>query len=77
MRHRVKNLFALASAIVSISARALGNVDDVLRAIQSRLTSLARAHELTMTVKPDACGPKCQTRPPSSAILLGKTLLMG
>lgn len=51
MRHRVKNLFALASAIVSISARAPGSVDDVLRAIQSRLRSLARAHELTMTVK--------------------------
>ncbi len=53
MRHRVKNLFALASAIVSISARTPGDVDDVLGTIQSRLTSLARAHELTMTVKPE------------------------
>ncbi len=53
MRHRVKNLFTLASAIVSIGARSPENVDDVLRTIQSRLTSLARAHELTMTVEPE------------------------
>ena len=62
MRHRVKNLFALASAIVSISARARGSVDDVLRAIQSRLTSLARAHELTLTVKPEDHTGESQTR---------------
>jgi PAS domain S-box-containing protein len=48
MRHRVKNLFALASAIVSISGRAAGSAQELLETIQARLSSLARAHELTM-----------------------------
>lgn len=49
MRHRVKNLFALATAIVSISARSASETEEVVRTIQARLSSLARAHELTMT----------------------------
>lgn len=49
MRHRVKNLFALAMAIVSISGRSAGSVDELLGTIQARLSSLARAHELTMS----------------------------
>ena len=48
MRHRIKNLFALAGAIVSISARSSVG-DGVIGQIQARLTSLARAHELTMS----------------------------
>lgn len=49
MRHRVKNLFALANAIVSISARTSDNKEDLVVAIQARLTSLSRAHALTMS----------------------------
>lgn len=49
MRHRVKNLFALASAIVSISAKSGVGAEDLTAAIQARLSSLARAHELTMS----------------------------
>ena len=49
MRHRVKNLFALASAIVSISARSSSDHEELVGTIQARLVSLARAHELTMT----------------------------
>ncbi len=48
MRHRVKNLFALANAIVTISSRSAGNLDDVVGMIQDRLQALSRAHELTM-----------------------------
>ena len=48
MRHRVKNLFALASAIVSISARSSSDNEELVGTIQARLSSLARAHELTM-----------------------------
>lgn len=48
MHHRVKNLFALANAIVTISSRSAGNLDDVVGMIQDRLQALARAHELTM-----------------------------
>lgn len=49
MRHRVKNLFALATAIVSISGRSSANMEELLATIQARLSSLARAHELTMS----------------------------
>lgn len=49
MRHRVKNLFALASAIVSISGRSASDIDSVLATIQARLSMLSRAHELTMS----------------------------
>lgn len=48
MRHRVKNLFALATAIVSISARSSGRGTDVIDDIHARLSSLARAHDMTM-----------------------------
>ncbi|WP_332817406.1 PAS domain S-box protein [Sphingopyxis sp.] len=54
MRHRVKNLFALANAIVTISSRSAGSLDDVVEMIQARLQALARAHELTMTDPSDA-----------------------
>ncbi len=49
MRHRVKNLFALATAIVSISGRSATDMEGLLATIQARLSSLARAHELTMS----------------------------
>jgi PAS domain S-box-containing protein len=49
MRHRVKNLFALAHAIVSISAKSSASESDVIANVQARLSSLARAHELIMS----------------------------
>lgn len=48
MRHRVKNLFALANAIVSISAKS-ANEGDIVADVQARLSSLARAHDLIMS----------------------------
>ncbi|CAM5491800.1 hypothetical protein AFEL58S_03469 [Afipia felis] len=48
MRHRVKNLFAMAGAIVSISATSSGRGSDLIDDIRARLSSLARAHEMTM-----------------------------
>lgn len=49
MHHRVKNLFALAKAIVSLSAKAPVSQPDVIANIQARLSSLARAHELILS----------------------------
>lgn len=49
MRHRVKNLFALANAIVSISAKSSVSEGDIIANVQARLSSLARAHELIMS----------------------------
>jgi PAS domain S-box-containing protein len=50
MSHRVKNLFALASGLVSLSARSRGaqTTEEVIGALQERLAALARAHELTL-----------------------------
>jgi PAS domain S-box-containing protein len=70
MQHRVKNLFALATAIVSISARSSANADDVIGIIQARLSSLARAHELTMSDL-DGTGTGQQTE----VLLLIRTIL--
>ena len=49
MSHRVKNLFALSSAIVSLSGRSGGSAQELITAVQSRLRALSRAHELTLT----------------------------
>ena len=49
MQHRVKNLFAVAMSIVSLSAREDTSAPDLACAIRDRLSALARAHELTTT----------------------------
>lgn len=46
MGHRVKNLFAVASSLVSMSARGARTVDELATAIRERLGALVRAHEL-------------------------------
>jgi len=48
MNHRVKNLFALASGVVSLSARSADTAEELAEAIQARLAALARAHSLTL-----------------------------
>ncbi|MDF1631539.1 PAS domain S-box protein [Mycoplana sp. MJR14] len=48
MAHRVKNLFALASSVVNLSAKSARSADDLATAVGARLESLARAHALTL-----------------------------
>jgi PAS domain S-box-containing protein len=48
MSHRVKNLFALSSAVITLSTRAARTPADLADAVRSRLGALARAHELTL-----------------------------
>ncbi|AEG50591.1 signal transduction histidine kinase [Sphingobium chlorophenolicum L-1] len=48
MQHRVKNLFALATGLVTLSARSAGSVEDLTRDLTSRLMALAAAHQLTL-----------------------------
>jgi PAS domain S-box-containing protein len=48
MNHRVKNLLALASGLVSLSARSRGTQEEMVRSLQGRLNALARAHQLTL-----------------------------
>jgi PAS domain S-box-containing protein len=49
MSHRIKNLFALASGVVSLSARSAKTVKELTSAVRTRLAALARAHALTLT----------------------------
>lgn len=48
MHHRVKNLFAVSSGIVSMSARTDASTEEIVRKIQARLEALSRAHQLSM-----------------------------
>ena len=47
MSHRVKNLFALSSSIVGLSARWTKSPHELAEAARARLSALARAHALT------------------------------
>ncbi len=47
MSHRVKNLFAITSSLVTLSARSARTPRDMADAVQERLAALNRAHELT------------------------------
>jgi PAS domain S-box-containing protein len=44
--HRVKNLFAMASAMVTMTARTTGSTKEMAHALHGRLHALAKAHEL-------------------------------
>ncbi|WP_342236513.1 PAS domain S-box protein [Inquilinus sp. OTU3971] len=48
MSHRIKNLFALAGAVITLSARTARTPEDLAEQVRNRLGTLARAHELTL-----------------------------
>jgi PAS domain S-box-containing protein len=48
MNHRVKNLFAVASSVVALSANSAHSPKELAQAVRERLTALARAHALTL-----------------------------
>ena len=48
MNHRVKNVFALASSIVALSARSAKTPRELANTVGDRLAALARAHGLTL-----------------------------
>ena len=54
MDHRVKNLFALAMSVVTLSARSAATVKDLAESTRERLAALARAHSLTLAQGPKA-----------------------
>lgn len=49
MNHRVKNLFALAGSLVSLSARQVATAQELASLVGERLAALARAHDLTLS----------------------------
>ena len=48
MNHRVKNLFALTAALVSISARSAADADELAEDLTARLSALSQAHALML-----------------------------
>jgi two-component sensor histidine kinase len=54
LNHRVKNLFALTNAIVTMTARSATSPKEMADAVRGRLTALARAHDLVQPRLSDA-----------------------
>ncbi len=50
MSHRVKNLFAIASALTAIAARSAATTTEMARDLTQRLTALGRAHDLVRPI---------------------------
>lgn len=46
LNHRVKNLFAIVSGMITMTARTSSSVADMTHLLKGRLTALAKAHEL-------------------------------
>jgi PAS domain S-box-containing protein len=62
MNHRVKNLFALAMGLVTLSARSAETPEALASAIRERLTALSRAHDLTLpSLQQDEVKPNKET----------------
>ena len=49
MSHRVKNLFALTSSVVALSARSAKTAEELANSARERLAALAGAHSLTFS----------------------------
>lgn len=56
LNHRVKNLFAIANGMVSMTARTAKDPKDMANALRGRLSALSRAHELVQPASPNAPG---------------------
>jgi PAS domain S-box-containing protein len=62
MDHRIKNLFTLASSVVSLSARSANDSAALARDLQGRLSAMARAHAMTLpAVAPDGLATEQST----------------
>ncbi|MGL4966238.1 MAG: PAS domain S-box protein [Inquilinus sp.] len=70
MSHRVKNLFALAGAVVTLSTRTARSPEDLAEQVRNRLGTLARAHELTL---PDLRSEQAVT--PTTLEALARTIV--
>jgi PAS domain S-box-containing protein len=54
MDHRIKNLFTVASSVVALSARSVDTAAELATVVQERLSALARAHALTLSIAPES-----------------------
>lgn len=58
LTHRVKNLFAIANGMVSMTARTARDTKEMATALRGRLSALSRAHELVQPVAVSAPGAR-------------------
>src|SRR5437588_2342613 len=72
MGHRVKNLFAVASSVVSLSARSADTPENMAKAVRARLDALTRAQELT---RPGLMGTPEKSSPDTTLQALVRTIL--
>jgi PAS domain S-box-containing protein len=72
MGHRIRNLFALASSVVALSARFAQTPHDMADTVRDRLDALARAHDLTLPTHVDAAD---QTDPHTTLHALIRTIV--
>lgn len=61
MDHRVKNLFAIASGVVGLSARSAKSLPEMASTVQGRLGALANAHQLVRPRRDAGAPAKRQT----------------
>ena len=72
MDHRIRNLFALAGGVVTLSARSADSPKELVSIIRDRLDALARAHALTL---PKRLDQSVQTEQPTTMQSLIRTIL--
>ncbi len=71
MNHRIKNLFTVTSALISLSERSATGAADLAASLRQRLSALARAHDFTL---PDMAGGLERERTTTLFSLLGAIL---
>jgi PAS domain S-box-containing protein len=72
LSHRIKNLFAITSGMISLSARSAATPKEYATNIQGRLQALASAHDLVLPGASNDAGPVAE--PTTLEILLRKIL---
>ncbi len=71
LNHRVKNLFAVASGMVSLTVRSASTPQEMGKALRGRLEALARAHNL---IQPVIAGQEIESRAASIDALVHAVL---
>jgi two-component sensor histidine kinase len=72
INHRIKNLFSVTAGLISLSAKASTNVEELATDLRSRLQALARAHDLTL---PDPSNDTDDNKSATTVIALIRTIV--
>jgi two-component sensor histidine kinase len=72
INHRIKNLFSVTAGLITLSAKASMNAEDLAVDLRSRLQALARAHDLTL---PDPSANADDGQSATTVIALTKVIM--